>query len=77
MFGFRRASPCLSTISRMDATTLSPDSELTLEDSEVTLDALAPELSTAYVPPVPRTIAETGLSAYLIEHLIFNFLYSR
>jgi predicted ATPase with chaperone activity len=59
MFGFRRASACFQTISRMDANTISP------------------ELCTTHVPPVPRTIAETGLSANLIEHLIFNFLYSR
>lgn len=34
----------------------------------------APE---AFIPPVARTIAETGLSAGLFEHLIFNILYSR
>jgi predicted ATPase with chaperone activity len=31
----------------------------------------------AYLPAVPHTIAETGLSATSIEHLIFNILYSR
>jgi len=32
---------------------------------------------TSFIPQVPRTIAETGLSAGLIEHLISNTLYSR
>jgi hypothetical protein len=36
-----------------------------------------PELSAAFVPPVSRTVAETGLSNSLLEHLVFNILYSR
>jgi predicted ATPase with chaperone activity len=43
------------------------------------LDAssISPDLPEAFVPPVPRTVAETGLSNTLFEHLIFNILYSR
>ena len=43
------------------------------------LDAssISPDLPEAFVPPVPRTVAETGLSNTLFEHLIFNTLYSR
>jgi hypothetical protein len=36
-----------------------------------------PEPSGAFVPPVSRTVAETGLSNSLLEHLVFNILYSR
>jgi predicted ATPase with chaperone activity len=44
----------------------------TLDPSSSPLD-----LSTAFMPPVPRTVAETGLSNTVFEHLIFNTLYSR
>src|ERR1700677_987162 len=39
--------------------------------------SILPDLSTAFIPPVPRTVADTGLSNALFEHLIFNTLYSR
>jgi len=39
--------------------------------------SIPPGISTGFIPPVPRTIAQTGLSASLFEHLIFNVLYSR
>jgi predicted ATPase with chaperone activity len=35
------------------------------------------EISSAFMPPVPHTMAETGLPKPLFEHLIFNTLYSR
>jgi hypothetical protein len=50
------------------------------------LEALLDETETAarlaaadwiFLPPAPQTIAETGLSSSLFEHLIFNILYSR
>lgn len=46
-----------------------------VESSVATVSA--PPLSAAGTRSVPHTIAETGLSSSLFEHLIFNTLYSR
>ena len=46
------------------------------QDESPTLPDLSKTI-VPFVPPVPRTIAETGLSNTLFEHLIFNTLYSR
>jgi predicted ATPase with chaperone activity len=50
-----------------------------LQIDTTVLDALSipQDLPPAFVPPVSRTIAETGLSTTLFEHLIFNILYTR
>ena len=46
---------------------------------KTTIDAssVLSDLSPVFMPPVSHTIAATGLSPTLLEHLIFNILYSR